>query len=422
MELNQNKIAIIGLGYVGLPLATSFSKHYLTIGFDKNEKRISELKKGIDSTNEVSQQELEEQNVNFTFNEKDLSNCNIFIIAVPTPVLKSKVPELTPLLNATKLVAKYLKKNDIVIFESTVYPGCTEEKCVPVLEKNSKLIFNKDFFCGYSPERINPGDKDRKIEDITKIVSGSNPKVALKIKEIYDKVITAGTYLADSIKVAEAAKVIENIQRDLNIALVNEFTKIFDILNIDTLKVLEAAGTKWNFLNFKPGLVGGHCIGVDPYYLSYKAQEAGYYSELILSGRRINESMPKFCANKLLKQMIQNKIQINNSNVLVLGYTFKENCPDTRNTKVKNFIEEISNFGVKVHIHDPVADKKSIENEKLNFTNEINKRKYDAIILAVSHDCFNNPDYLNLRSNLNKNGIVFDLKGFFSDKNVDLRM
>ena len=422
MELNQNKVAIIGLGYVGLPLAVAFSKYYQTIGYDKNEKRVSELIKGIDYTNEVSLDKLNNQNVNFTFDEKVLLNCNIFIVAVPTPVSKSKVPELTPLLSATKLVAKYLKKNDIVIFESTVYPGCTEEKCVPILEKNSKLIFNKDFFCGYSPERINPGDKEREIQDIVKIVSGSNSETAKKVKEIYDKVIVAGTYLADSIKVAEAAKVIENIQRDLNIALVNEFTKIFDILNIDTLKVLEAAGTKWNFLKFKPGFVGGHCIGVDPYYLSYKAQEAGYHSELILSGRRINESMPKFCANKLLKRLIRNKIQINNSNVLVLGYTFKENCSDTRNTKVKDFIEELSNFGVKVHVHDPIADNKLIENKKLNLLSEFQKSKFDAIILAVSHDCFNNPNYSNLKNKLNKNGVVFDLKGFLLDRDVDLRM
>ena len=424
IEERKALLGVIGLGYVGLPLAVEFGKKYNVIGFDINEKRIEELKKGVDKTLEVSASELKEaEKLCFTSNLNDLQKVEVFIVTVPTPVDSYNRPDLTPLLKASETVGKALKKNDIVIYESTVYPGCTEDDCVPVLEKFSNLIFNKDFFCGYSPERINPGDKEHRVNSIKKIVSGSTPETATIIEKLYSEIITASIHLASSIKVAEAAKVIENAQRDINIAFVNELAMLFDLMGIDTLDVLEAAGTKWNFLPFRPGLVGGHCIGVDPYYLTHKAVHFGYNPEIILAGRRINDGMGSFVANKFVKQMIKKELKINNADVLVLGITFKENCPDIRNSRVIDIIEELNEFGCNVHVFDPWADKEEVLHEyNLNLITDIKEidiSKYSGVLLAVAHNEFKNMDFLMMKK---KGTVVFDVKGILSRDLVDDRL
>lgn len=414
------KLAIIGLGYVGLPLAVEFGKKYSTYGFDINNTRIEELQKGIDKTLEVSKKELTEaKNLTFTSSVEDIKDANIYIVTVPTPIDKHKNPDLTPLIMASRTVGRVLKKGDIVIYESTVYPGCTREVCVPELERESGLTFNKDFFCGYSPERINPGDKQHRLTTIKKVTSGSTPEVAKKVDELYKSIITAGTHLAPSIEVAEAAKVIENAQRDINIAFVNELALIFDRLGIDTLEVLEAARTKWNFLPFKPGLVGGHCIGVDPYYLAYKAKEVGYHPQIILAGRRTNDEMGVFIAHKLIKLMIHKGHTIKGSSVLVLGITFKENCPDIRNSRVIDVIRELQDFGINVDVYDPWADPKEVKRE---YGLELVKTlpplaNYDAIVLAVAHD-----EFKKMQLKKNNNQVLFDIKGILDKSLVDKRL
>ena len=424
----EYKICIVGLGYVGLPLAIEFAKKYKTIGFDIDENRIKELKSFKDKTLEVSGQQLKSvlsQTTNFdlglyvTQNSDDISSCNVYIITVPTPINKHKQPILSPLLNASKLVANYIKKNDIIIYESTVYPGLTEDICVPVIEKNSGLMLNHDFSVGYSPERINPGDKERTVAKILKITSGSNAKAAKIIDEIYSSVIEAGTYLASSIKVAEAAKVIENSQRDINIAFVNELAKIFNLMEIDTNEVLEAASTKWNFLPFKPGLVGGHCIGVDPYYLAQKSIELGYNPEIILSGRRINDSMAIYVANEIIKLMVKKEIKIKDANLLILGITFKENCPDVRNTKVVDLINHLNSFGILTAVYDPHADSSVVLDEYgLKITENIKEKKYDGIVLAVAHSEFIDLDLEKLK---NIKSFIYDIKGAMGNE-VDMRL
>lgn len=429
--MKKNKIAIIGLGYVGLPLAVEFARKFNTIGFDINEERLHELKRCNDSTLEVSSNDLKSvvkhdkdlnktaTGLSLTLNSEDISDANIFIITVPTPTDKHKRPVLTPLINSSKTIGRVLKKNDIVIYESTVYPGVTEDECVPVLEKASGLVFNKDFFVGYSPERINPGDKNRTVTKILKVTSGSNKKTATIVDNLYKTVIKAGTHLAPTIKVAEAAKVIENSQRDINIAFVNELAKIFNLLNIDTNDVLEAAGTKWNFLPFKPGLVGGHCIGVDPYYLAQKAQEIGYNPEIILAGRRLNDSMGPYVASQVIKLMVKKNIQITKAKILILGFTFKENCPDVRNTKVIDIINDLHEFGVDISIYDPWANIQEVKCEySLVISNIIPKFKFDAVILAVSHKEFLK---LNLKDITKNNSIIYDVKGVLGDK-ADARL
>jgi len=413
-------IAIIGLGYVGLPLAVAFGEKNQTIGFDIDQTRITQLKKGKDKTNELSSKEIARaKKLQFTYNKKVLSNANVFIITVPTPVDKNKKPNLKFLLSASKMVGENLKKGDIVIYESTVYPGCTEEDCVPVLEKTSGLIFNKDFTCGYSPERINPGDKKRPITKIKKITSGSNSKTAKMVDALYNSIIKAGTHKAESIKVAEAAKVIENCQRDVNISLINELAVIFEKMDIDTTSVLRAAGTKWNFLPFKPGLVGGHCISVDPYYLAYKAEELGHNPQVILSGRRINNEMGVFIASKVVKLLINKGNKIKGSKALVLGLTFKENCPDIRNTKVIDVCSELSQYGINVDVFDPVANKQEVKKElKIKLLNKVTK-KYNAIILAVAHKEFLKLDYKKM---ILKEGVVYDVKSILNTKIIDARL
>ena len=428
MKLEESKIAVIGLGYVGLPLAVAFAKKYKVIGFDTNNKRINELQKGDDSTQEINKDlldsVLDNQNIksiglNLIEDDKLLKGCNIFIITVPTPIDKKKKPDLSMMLKASETVAPFLKKNDIVIYESTVYPGVTEEKMVPLLEQRSGLKYNKDFYCGYSPERINPGDKEHTITKILKVTSGSTPQIALKVDNLYKSIITAGTFLASSIKVAEAAKVIENSQRDINIAFVNEISKIFNLIGIDTLEVLQAAGTKWNFLNFKPGLVGGHCIGVDPYYLAQKANELGYNPRIILSGRKLNDSMGKHIAKQVIKLMHQKSIEVINSNVLLLGFTFKENCPDVRNTRVIDIYDELKGFDINVDVYDPWVDSLEVKNEYgidiLDHQPDISK--YSAIVLAVAHKNFNN---INIKSS--QKHVVYDVKGVLPKQNVDARL
>ena len=421
--MNKNhKIAIIGLGYVGLPLAIEFSKKYKTFGFDINSTRVDELKNGIDVTNEANLEELKNQ-----FNQgleivntlDSIKNCNVFIVTVPTPITSFKTPDLSYLKSASKTVGEILKKGDLVIFESTVYPGCTEEDCVPELEKASGLKFNTDFFCGYSPERINPGDKINTLTKIKKVTSGSTPEIAKIVDDLYASIITAGTHLASSIKVAEASKAIENAQRDLNISFVNELALIFDKIGIDTEEVIDAAATKWNFLKFKPGLVGGHCISVDPYYLAYKAESLGYYPEVILSGRRVNDNMGKFVASKVVKLMNQKGIPVRNSKALILGISFKENCPDTRNSKVPDIYQELESFGVNISIYDPYASSLEVKNEfNLNLITEL--EKYNAIILAVAHDTFKEIDIENLKSD--EGSVVYDIKSFLDKKSVDGRL
>jgi len=412
------KMAVIGLGYVGLPLAIEFAKQYKVFGFDIQEARIEELKAGVDSTLEVTSEQLNDVLTNdcttlkglyCTSELEKLRSCSVYIVTVPTPVDKNNRPDLTPLIKASATVAKVLKKGDIVVYESTVYPGVTEDECVPILEKKSGLVFNKDFFAGYSPERINPGDKQHTVANILKITAGSTPEAAERIDALYRSVITAGTYKASSIKVAEAAKVIENAQRDINIAFVNELAMIFNQLGIDTSEVLAAAGTKWNFLNFKPGLVGGHCIGVDPYYLAQKAQEAGYHPEIILAGRRVNDGMGKYVADQLIKEMISMNIQIVGAEVLVLGFTFKENCPDVRNTKVIDIVKRLQEYKVKVTIHDPWADAEHAHaHYGIICENGSSKtRKYDGVLLAVAHTEFSDYDIESLRKPCS---VVYDIK------------
>lgn len=418
--MKQN-IAIIGLGYVGLPLARLFSTKFPVVGFDINEKRISGLKKGYDDTLEVSDELLQSSLVEnnpfkngktglfCTSQLEDIQEANIFIITVPTPVDKNNRPDLTPLYKASESVGNVLKKGDIVIYESTVYPGVTEEECVPVLEKNSGLKFNVDFFAGYSPERINPGDKEHTVEKIKKVTAGSTPEIGKVVDELYKTVIIAGTHLAPTIKVAEAAKVIENSQRDINIAFVNELSKIFNLMNINTYDVLEAAATKWNFLPFKPGLVGGHCIGVDPYYLAQKAQEFGYHPEIILAGRRMNDSMGQYVASETIKLMLQNDLKVKNAKVLILGFTFKENCPDVRNTKVVDVVKNLKEFGTNVTIYDPWANPDEVAHEYGIKTEKIlPAEKFDAVVLAVFHNEFKD---LNLENMLVPNGVIYDVKG-----------
>jgi UDP-N-acetyl-D-galactosamine dehydrogenase len=419
----KTKIAVIGLGYVGLPLARLFATKYPVIGFDINQNRINELNSGIDATLEVSEDLLKQVLVNkpgdvnglycsSTINE--IQDCNIYIVTVPTPVDKNNRPDLTPLYKSSETVGKVLKKGDIVIYESTVYPGVTEEECIPVLEKVSGLKFNTDFFAGYSPERINPGDKEHTVEKILKVTSGSTPEIGQIVNDLYKSVITAGTHLAPSIKVAEAAKVIENSQRDINIAFVNELAKIFNLLEIDTHAVLEAAGTKWNFLPFKPGLVGGHCIGVDPYYLAQKAQEKGYHPEIILAGRRLNDSMGEYVASQVVKLMIKKGVTINKAKLLMLGVTFKENCPDVRNTKIVDVVRALEDYGIEVTIFDPWAKPEEVKHEYgLSTVSDLPSSTFDAIVLGVAHKEFTTIDFSKLK---NSNGVLFDVKGILNEQ------
>jgi UDP-N-acetyl-D-galactosamine dehydrogenase len=412
-------IAVIGLGYVGLPLAVEFGKKIKTVGFDINQSRIEELKLGHDRTLEVSDENMKlSPLISYSSNLEDIRFCNYYIVTVPTPTDKNNRPDLTPLYKASETVGKVLKKGDIVIYESTVYPGVTEDECVPVLEKVSGLKFNTDFFCGYSPERINPGDKEHTVTKILKVTSGSTPEVADKVDALYRSIIIAGTHKASSIKVAEAAKVIENSQRDINIAFVNELSKIFSLMGISTNDVLEAAGTKWNFLKFKPGLVGGHCIGVDPYYLAQKAQEVGYHPEIILAGRRLNDSMGAYVATETIKLMIKKDIKVKNANVLVLGFTFKENCPDVRNTKVVDIIKELQTFNINVTIIDPWADPSEVMHEYSLTThkNISNNTMYDAVILAVAHNQFKD---LNIRDITKDVSVIYDLKALLPKNQSD---
>jgi len=427
--MNKDKIAIIGLGYVGLPLARLFATKYSVVGFDINQERIKELTAGIDSTLEVDNETLQavlvkestEANGLFCTNALDqIKDCTYYIITVPTPVDKNNRPILTPLIKASETVGAVLKPGDIVVYESTVYPGATEEDCVPVLERVSGLTFNKDFYAGYSPERINPGDKEHTVEKILKVTSGSTPEIGKKVDMLYKAVITAGTHLAPTIKVAEASKVIENSQRDINIAFVNELAKIFNLLDINTHDVLEAASTKWNFLPFKPGLVGGHCIGVDPYYLAQKAQENGYNPEIILAGRRLNDGMGDYLASQIVKCMIKKDVPVNGANILVLGITFKENCPDVRNTKAVDLISSLKDYGSNITIHDPWANEQEVFQEYgLKSLKTMPNQKFDAVVLAVSHDKFKSIDFQSLKNN---NAVVYDVKNFIDDTFVDGRL
>ena len=422
MESN-NKIAVIGLGYVGLPLARLFATKFPVVGFDINQNRVKELMGGKDSTLEVEDELLQsvlkesttaDNGLYCTTNLEDIEECNYYIITVPTPVDKNNRPDLTPLYKSSETVGRVLKKGDIVIYESTVYPGVTEEECVPVLEKISGLEFNKDFFVGYSPERINPGDKEHTVEKILKVTAGSTPEVGEKVNELYASVISAGTHLAPTIKVAEAAKVIENSQRDINIAFVNELAKIFNMMNIDTHDVLEAAGTKWNFLPFRPGLVGGHCIGVDPYYLAQKAQEIGYHPEIILAGRRMNDSMGQYVASEVVKLMLQNDLKVKGAKILILGITFKENCPDVRNTKVVDVIKNLKEYGVDLTIYDPLANPQEVKHEyDLKTTQEMPNGKYDAVVLTVAHNEFLALELGDLKA---EGAVVYDVKGVLGEK------
>jgi UDP-N-acetyl-D-galactosamine dehydrogenase len=421
--MNSSRIAIIGLGYVGLPLAVEFAKKYSVVGFDINESRIKDLSQGTDRTLEIAEQDLKATSMKFTNKLDELKTCNIFIVTVPTPIDDHKRPDLTPLIKASETVGKVLKKDDIVIYESTVYPGCTEDDCVPILEKVSGLKFNKDFFCGYSPERINPGDKEKTVSKILKVTSGSTPEIAEHINNLYASIITAGTFKASSIKVAEAAKIIENTQRDINIAFVNELSLIFNKLNLDTKEVLEAAGTKWNFLKFSPGLVGGHCIGVDPYYLTHKAESLGYHPQVILAGRRINDGMGAYVANQVVKLMIKKSHQIQDAKVLVLGLTFKENCPDIRNTRVVDIISELKEFDCMVDLYDPWADSTEVKHEyglEMQSADCLKKmNSYSAVILAVAHNQFLELDVSEIK---NSKTVFYDLKGLFPKHLSDGRL
>ena len=422
-NINTTEIAVIGLGYVGLPLAVEFGKKFKTIGFDINQSRVAELCDGIDSTLECSSKELKEAlTLTYSTTIEDLKKCNVYIVTVPTPINEHKQPDLTPLIKASEMLGKVINQGDIIIFESTVYPGATEETCIPVVERVSGLTFNKDFFAGYSPERINPGDKEHRVTNILKVTSGSTPEVAEQVDQLYRSIITAGTYKASSIKVAEAAKVIENTQRDVNIALINELSIIFNKLNIDTLEVLEAAGTKWNFLPFRPGLVGGHCIGVDPYYLTHKAQAVGYHPEMILAGRRLNDGMSTYVVSQLVKKMLKKQIQVDGANVLVMGLTFKENCPDLRNTKVTTIISELEEYNINVDVTDPWCSSEQAENEYGLSLVEAEQGKYDAIILAVAHNEFKELGVVKIRQLGKKSHVLYDLKYLLPKDLVDMRL
>jgi len=426
--MNNYRIAVIGLGYVGLPLAIEFAKKYSVLGFDINKDRIRDLTNGVDRTREADLEALRSvtsaddgQGLRLSSHPEDLRKYNIYIVTVPTPINQFKAPDLKPLLRATQLLGKVLKKGDLVIYESTVYPGCTEEDCVPVLERYSGLKFNEDFYCGYSPERINPGDKVNTLTKIKKVTSGSTPEIAELVDELYASIITAGTHKAPSIKVAEASKAIENAQRDVNISFVNELALIFDRVGIDTQDVLEAAATKWNFLKYKPGLVGGHCIGVDPYYLAHKAESLGYHPQVILSGRRVNDNMGMFVANKVIKLMIKKGHTIQGSNALILGIAFKENCPDIRNSRVIDIYQELRQFGLQVDVYDPYANKEDVSREfDLNLITCFEGKKYDSIILAVCHDAFKTIDYKELKKT--QNAVIFDAKGALDRAIIDARL
>jgi UDP-N-acetyl-D-galactosamine dehydrogenase len=430
MKLENSRISIIGLGYVGLPLAVAFAEKYPVVGFDINNNRVNELLEGVDNTLEIESNQLQlvlkttltNDNGFFpTSNSADLANCNIYIVTVPTPTDKHNRPVLTPMIKASETIAKFLNKGDIIIYESTVYPGVTEEEMVPVLERVSGLKYNEEFYCGYSPERINPGDKEHTVSKILKVTSGSTPEIAEFIDCVYKSIITAGTYKASSIKVAEAAKVIENSQRDINIAFVNELSKIFNLMGIDTNEVLEAAGTKWNFLKFKPGLVGGHCIGVDPYYLAQKAQEVGYHPEIILAGRRLNDSMGKHVATEVVKLMMRKDLKVIDSRVLILGFTFKEDCPDFRNTRVIDIYNELRSFDVFVDVHDPWVNCEDVMHEYgIKILTQISEEsQYSAVVLAVAHSKFRNLSILNL---IGDSGVVYDVKGVLPKSLVDARL
>ena len=424
LKNNNIVIGIIGMGYVGLPLAVEFGKKYSIIGFDININRIKELKSGKDSTLEVEPEELKTTTkLKYTSELNQIAECDIYIITVPTPVDEFKQPDLRPLKSASQSVGKVLSKGNIVIYESTVYPGATEEICVPILEKESGLKFNQDFFAGYSPERINPGDKEHRVTTIKKVTSGSTPESADIVDQLYKSIITAGTHKASSIKVAEAAKVIENTQRDVNIALINELALIFNRLGIDTQAVLEAAGTKWNFLPFRPGLVGGHCIGVDPYYLTHKAQAIGYQPEVILAGRRINDGMGKYVANQVVKLMVQRGIPVANSNILIMGLTFKENCPDLRNTRVVDIIDELNSYNAKVDVYDPWVDHNEAKSEYgIDIIDNLDTTKYDAIILAVAHKQFAEMGIELIRKNAKNEHVLYDIKHLLPKNSVDGRL
>ena len=420
-SLKNTRIGIIGLGYVGLPLAVEFSKKRPTVGFDLKADRIEELRRHVDVTREVTSEELQQaENLHFTCSIDELRPCNVFIVAVPTPIDTNKRPDFTPLIKASETVAKVLKKDDVVIYESTVYPGATEEVCVPILEKNSGLVFNHDFFAGYSPERINPGDHEHRLPTIMKVTAGSTPAIADFVDALYALVITAGTFKASSIRVAEAAKVIENTQRDVNIALINELALIFNRLGINTLEVLKAAGTKWNFLPFRPGLVGGHCIGVDPYYLTHKAQEVGYHPEMILAGRRLNDDMGRYIASETVKLMLKRRIHVADAHILILGLTFKENCPDLRNTRVIDIIEELNTFGAKVEVHDPWVDQAEAKRlYGVTMVDRLPENRYDAIILAVAHREFAGLTAEELHRMCKPAAVVYDVKNILPPEAVD---
>ena len=424
MQFSDMSIGVVGLGYVGLPLAVEFGRKRTVIGFDTNDVRIKELNEGLDRTLETTDKELNDAvYLSYTNNLEDLRDCKIYIITVPTPIDRDKKPDLSPLVKASKAIGSILKTGDIVIYESTVYPGATEEICVPILEEQSGLLFNNDFFCGYSPERINPGDKDHRITTIRKVTSGSTPEIAKKIDKLYQEIITEGTYMANSIKVAEAAKVIENTQRDVNIALINELSLIFNELDIDTESVLEAAGTKWNFLPFRPGLVGGHCIGVDPYYLTHKALEVGYIPEIILAGRKINDSMSFSIADQVTKLMTKKDISLNGSSILMMGLAFKENCPDIRNTKVADLIKELNVFNCSVDVYDPWVDKLEAMHEyNIELINAPAKGKYDAIVIAVAHDKFKDYSPNEIKDFGKDNHIIYDIKYLLNADHVDGRL
>ena len=422
--MSDKKIALIGLGYVGLPLAVEFGKKSKVVGFDINQSRINELKSGTDSTLETTSQELKEAtHLSYTTSLADIKDCTIFIVTVPTPIDKHKKPDLTPLEKSSEAVGTILKKGDIVIYESTVYPGATEEICVPILEQKSGLTFNKDFYCGYSPERINPGDKEHRVTTIKKVTAGSTLEIATEVDELYQEIITAGTHKASSIKVAEAAKVIENTQRDVNIALINELALIFNKLGIDTESVLEAAGTKWNFLPFRPGLVGGHCIGVDPYYLTHKAIEVGYKPEIILAGRRLNDNMGSYVADQVSKLMTKKRIHIVDANILIMGLTFKENCPDLRNTRVVDLVEEFESFNCKVDVYDPWVDKdEAVYEYNIKPIDQPEAGKYDAILLAVAHDEFKALSVEQIKAFGKDNHVLYDIKYLLDSNDSDGRL
>jgi len=424
IPLNQIKIGIIGLGYVGLPLAVEFGDKYTTIGFDIDADRIKELKSGEDNTLEVTSEDiLATKSLSFTDQLSEIENCNFYIVTVPTPIDNHKNPDLSPLISASKALATIIKKNDFVVYESTVYPGATEEVCIPIIEEGSGLTLNKDFYAGYSPERINPGDKEHRVTNILKVTSGSTPEAADLIDEVYKSIITAGTHKTSSIKVAEAAKVIENTQRDLNIALVNELAIIFNRLGIDTEEVLQAAGTKWNFLPFRPGLVGGHCIGVDPYYLTYKAQEIGYTPEIILAGRRINDRMGEYIASRVTQQMMSKKIHVVDSNILILGLAFKENCPDLRNSRVIDIVKELKRYHANVDVYDPwVNPEESIEEYNITLIDKLQPGNYDAVILAVAHHQFKELGIDHIKSLCKPEHIIYDVKYIFDKDLVDERI